>query len=79
MFNITLSKLKVSGGHAPLGPTVVRPLAPDPLLQISTIRLSLPPRTSYIHSLTSIKITVTNLAEPDAGVTGKTRESSTLT
>ena len=50
----------------------------DPLLQMFTIRLSLPPRTSYIHPLTTANIIVTKLARPDTSITDNTRESSIL-
>ena len=49
-----------------------------PLLQISTITLSLPVKLSYIHTLPSTNIIVKKLARPDTGITDKITESSTL-
>lgn len=51
---------------------------PDSLPLISTTGLSPLPRKSYIDSLTSANIIVTNLARPDIGIADKTRESSTI-
>ena len=65
-------KLKIFGSSTTKQPKASGAQPPDPLLQISTIKLSPLPRMSHIHSLTSTNIIVTKLARPDTGITDKT-------